>query len=162
MNWTAFWIGLGSSGVGSLGFALIFRVRGRHLPPASLGGMLAFAVYFLLDALGAHLFASNFFAAAAAALYSELCARAFKAPSVVFSIPCLIPLVPGSLLYYTVSHMLSGTYADSIANFIKTMLVALGIAGGLIVVSVIFSVYYHAQKRRLARHQAHAGRETNQ
>ena len=151
MNWTTFFIGLGSSLVGSLGFALIFRVRSKHLAPASLGGALAFAVYFLLDFFGAHLFVSNFFAAAVAALYSELCARLLKAPSIVFTIPCLIPLVPGSLLYYTMSNLLAGTYDASFANFTKTMIVALGIAGGLIVVSVVFSVINHALAHRRAR-----------
>ena len=151
MNWTTFLVGLGSSAIGSLGFALIFRLRPRHLAPAALGGTLAFAVYFLFDMLGLHLFASNFFAAAVAALFSELCARTLKAPSVVFSIPCLIPLVPGSLLYYTMSHLLSGAYGESFACLIKTMMVALGIAGGLIVVSVLFSIINHIAVHRHAK-----------
>lgn len=151
MNWTSFLIGIGSSAVGSLGFALIFRLRPRHLAPAAFGGTLAFAVYFLLHRLGLHLFVSNFFAAAAAALFSELCARWLKAPSVVFSIPCLIPLVPGSLLYYSMSHLLSGTYEEAFSNFVKTMIIALGIAGGLIVVSVFFSIIHYVSAHRHAK-----------
>ena len=132
--------GLVSSFVGALGFALIFRLRPRYLLPASLGGMLAYAVYLVADLCGLQLFVSNFLAAASAALFSELCARGLKAPSVVFSIPCLIPLVPGSLLYYTMSHLLGGRYDTSFSYLTKTLVVCLGLAGGLIVVSVLFSI----------------------
>ena len=155
MNWTTFLIGLGSSAVGSLGFALIFRLRPRYLAPAALGGTLAFAVYFLLEMLGLHPFATNFFASMTAALFSELCARTLKAPAVIFTIPCIIPLVPGSLLYYTMSHLISGSYGDSFAYFTKTMIIALGIAGGLIVVSVLFGVINHILAHRQARRNLH-------
>ena len=153
MNLTTLLIGLGSSAVGSLGFALIFRLRPRYLAPAVLGGTLAFAVYFLLDFWGFHIFASNFFAAAAAALFSELCARGLKAPSVVFSIPCLIPLVPGSLLYYTMSNLLAGAYDVSLSYLKDTLLTALGIAGGFIIVSVLFSVGAHVHRRIAEKRQ---------
>ncbi len=151
MNWTSLLVGLLSAAVGSLGFALIFRVRPRYLAPATLGGTLAYAVYFLLDLLGLHIFATNFFAAAVGALFSELCARALKAPSVVFLIPCIIPLVPGSLLYYTMSHLLAGAYDVSFTYLTGTLLTALGIAGGMIVVSVLFSVSTHVYRRIKAK-----------
>lgn len=160
MNWTSFLIGLGSSAVGSLGFALIFRLRPRYLAPAAIGGTLAFAVYYLLDVLGLHIFASNFFAAIVGALYSELCARILKAPSVVFTIPCIIPLVPGSLLYYTMSHLIAGAYGTSLSYLSKTLLTALGIAGGMIVVSVFFSVLQYLSARRAAKKNAASNKKT--
>lgn len=153
MNWTSLLIGLGSSAVGSLGFALIFRLRPRYLLPATFGGTLGFAVYFLFDTLGFHIFATNFLAAIAAAVFSEICARVLKAPSVIFTIPCIIPLVPGSLLYYTMSHLLEGKYAESFSYLTKTLLTALGIAGGLIVVSVLVSVSTHVRQSYLAKKQ---------
>ena len=151
MNITALLIGLISSAVGSLGFALIFRVRPKYLVPASFGGMLGFAVYFLFDMLGFHIFATNFLAALAAAIFSEICARVLKAPAVVFSIPCIIPLVPGSLLYYTMSHLLDGKYTEAFSYLTKTLLTALGIAGGLIVVSVLVSVGTHIRLQHLTK-----------
>ena len=151
MNVTSLLIGLASSAVGSLGFALIFRLRPKYLVPASFGGMLGFAVYFLFDVLGLHIFATNFLASLAAAIFSEICARVLKAPSVVFLIPCIIPLVPGSLLYYTMSHLLSGSYSSAFSYLTKTLLTALGIAGGLIVVSVLVSVITRLRLNRLKR-----------
>lgn len=151
MNVTALLIGLISSAVGSLGFALIFRVRPKYLVPATLGGTLGFAVYFLFDWLGFHIFATNFLAAVATAIFSEICARVLKAPTVVFSIPCIIPLVPGSLLYYTMSHLLEGKYTESLSYLSKTLLTALGIAGGLIVVSVLVNISTYVHARHLSK-----------
>ncbi len=151
MSITMVFVGLLSAFIGSLGFALLFRLRPRHLVPASLGGMLAYAVYLAADLFGLHLFVSNFLAAVAAALFSELCARFFKAPAVVFSIPCLIPLVPGSLLYYTMSHLLSARYAESFSYLTGTLLTALGIAGGMIAVSVFFSIFSHFYHKKHAK-----------
>ncbi len=152
MTLTTVLIGLLSAFVGSLGFALIFRLRPRYLLPGSIGGMLAYAVYLATDLAGLNIFAANFLAAASAALFSELCARFLKAPAVVFSIPCLIPLVPGSLLYYSMSHLLAGRYADSFLYFKGMLLTAIGIAGGLIIVSVFFSIFsYFYQKHKKKR-----------
>lgn len=159
MNLTALWVGLLSSAVGSLGFALIFRVRPRCLFPATLGGTLAFFAYFIFDAFGFHIFLSNFLGAVASAIFSEICARIFKAPSIVFSIPCVIPLVPGSLLYYTMSHLLEGAYSETLSYLSKTLLTALGIAGGLLVVSVFVSFSMFVRTRYTAKKRENASKE---
>lgn len=139
-------VGLASAVVGSLGFALIFRLRPRYLVPAGIGGLLAYAVYLLFAELGWHIFATNFIASCASALYSELFARKMKAPTLLFSIPCIIPLVPGSLLYYAMSFLLKGNYASALSYFTDTVLTAVGIAGGMIAVSIVFTLYMHASK----------------
>ena len=153
MTITAALIGLTSAFIGSLGFALLFRLHPRHLVPASLGGMIGYAVYLAADLLGMHLFVSNFLAATVAALLSELCARFFKAPSVIFTIPALIPLVPGSLLYYSMSNLLTSQYDQAFLYFSGTLVTALGIAGGMIAVSVgwsIFSYFYRKPRSKQA------------
>ena len=148
INWTLFASGLITSFLGSLGFALIFRLRPRYLTPAAFGGLFAFAVYFICDAFGMGLFASNFFAAIVGALYSELLARMMKAPTVEFSIPCIIPLVPGSMLYYSMSHLLAGNYEQSFASLRDTLMTALGIAAGMIVVSILSGIFFHFAKKK--------------
>ena len=140
MNWLSFAIGTITSLIGSFGFALIFRLRPRYLIPASFGGLFAFAVYFVCDAFGMGLFTANLLAATVGSLYSEFLARLMKAPSVEFLIPCVIPLVPGSMLYYTMSHLLAARYDASFACLMDALMTALGIAAGMVVVSVIASI----------------------
>lgn len=141
MNWTTFGIGLVTSMIGSLGFALIFRLRTRYLIPASFGGLLAFAVYFVCDVFGMGLFVANLLAALGGSLYSELLARVMRTPTVEFMIPCLIPLVPGGMLYYAMSSLLASDYDTGFAHLTNALMTALGIAAGIIAVSLIFALW---------------------
>ena len=113
----------------SLGFALVFRLSLRLLLPATLGGA------------GMDIFAANFLGAAAIALFSEICARIFKAPASVFLVPGAIPLVPGRLLYLAMSHLIATEYADAFSAFKSALLTAVGIAAGVIIVSVFGTLF---------------------
>ncbi|MGN0078786.1 MAG: threonine/serine exporter ThrE family protein [Coriobacteriales bacterium] len=119
--------------VGSLGFAMIFHLRRGWLAVASLGGMLSWVVY-LGVSVGAGVegvFLPTLVASAFAALYAELCARAVKAPSLLFVIPAVVPLIPGAALYYTMSFAVVADWATCGAYGLRTLWFALGIAAGM-------------------------------
>lgn len=71
-------------------------------------------------------------------LYAEIIARIVKAPATVFLIPAVIPLTPGGTLYYTMSAIVDGDMAKAQEQGGITLLVALGIAVGIVFISVIF------------------------
>ncbi len=119
--------------VGSMGFALIFHLPRRYLLVASVGGMLAWCVYLLLYRNGAGVFLSALAASAFAALWAEILARGFKAPSLLFVIPAVIPLIPGAPLYYTMSFAVQADWATSGSYLLRTLWFALGIAAGMCV-----------------------------
>ena len=96
--------------IGSVGFAVLFNIRGRKLLLAAGGGALAWAVYLACTCNGLDIFAGLFFATLAAALASELLARAVKAPVIMLLVPMLIPLIPGGDLYYMMSFLVRGQY----------------------------------------------------
>ena len=125
----------------SLGFALVFRLSLRLLLPATLGGAVAYAAYLLGGYSGMDIFAANFLGAAAIALFSEICARIFKAPASVFLVPGAIPLVPGRLLYLAMSHLIATEYADAFSAFKSALLTAVGIAAGVVIVSVFGTLF---------------------
>ena len=87
----------------SLGFAIVFGVRVGLMIPASLGATLSWAVYLIGIHYEKGIFISCLAGAAMAALYAEIQARVWKAPATLFLVPALIPLIPGSTLYYTMS-----------------------------------------------------------
>lgn len=93
---------------GTLGFALFFHIRKERLLPVSLLGAAAWGIYLLLEKAGAHIFFCSFGAALFTAAASEILARIFKAPSLVFCITGIIPMVPGSALYYTIEALANG------------------------------------------------------
>ena len=74
-------IQLVSAFLGSLGFAMLFGLRRRHLAYAALGGMIAWGIYLALITWRGSLFLANLGASVFAVLYSELLAHRRKCPA---------------------------------------------------------------------------------
>ena len=89
--------------IGSMGFSIIFRLRRQLIIPASLGGFFSWAIYLLCSNGIDGVFVPCLIASAFAALYSEILARLMKAPVTLFILPAVVPLIPGSSLYYAMS-----------------------------------------------------------
>ena len=124
--------------IGSLGFILIFNQKHPKLIiPGSLCGAFSWAVYLLCQWMGMGIFMSSLWAAVFLALYSELMARLIKAPTTVFIGPGIIPLVPGSLLYYSMTNILHRNWQDAVYYGLRTLSCALGIAAGIALVSAL-------------------------
>lgn len=76
--------------LGSLGFSILFNVRGKKLLVASLGGLMSWTVFLLLAPLFPSETLRYFFSAAAVTLYAEIFARIEKTPTTTFLVPSLI------------------------------------------------------------------------
>ena len=88
---------------GSAGFAIMFHLRRNFLMIASFGGLLTWLVYLICAPVMPGYFFPSLAASAFGALYAEVLARWLKAPSTLFFIVAMIPLIPGSTLYYSMS-----------------------------------------------------------
>ncbi len=122
---------------GGLGVALLFGMRSRHLLPAAIAGVLSWAVYLGMDAVTGVEFLSCLVAAAVAVIYAEFMARWRKTPATLFVIPGMVPLVPGSSLYNTMSYAVRGEMEAARAYGTKTLLCALAIAAGISFVTAL-------------------------
>ncbi len=129
--------------LGSLGFSILFGLRPRYLLPASLGGGICWAFYQLCLQFGISVFVTCLIASAFSALYSEILARIMKAPAPLFFIPTVIPLIPGSMLYYTMSNAVQGNLDVAAQSGIQTLQTALAIAAG---VSLVWSLFFMADR----------------
>ena len=65
--------------LGTLGFAVLFKVRARHLPLAGACGLLTWLVYYTVTFFGGTLFLAAFLASAVATVFAECCARVRRA-----------------------------------------------------------------------------------
>lgn len=137
MTWQETLTILVTAALGSLGFSILFYVKPKRLFLATIGGLLTCAVYLGIKCLVGGEFIPNLVAALVGALFSEVVARLTKAPVPVYLVPCTIPLVPGGALYGAMSKLVSGSYADAGRQGLLTLQVALGIAGGIVVASVV-------------------------
>lgn len=126
----------------SVAFALVFKINARHLPYAGIAGALAYFVYYTVEYSAAPLFVAAFASTAFTALFSEVYARIKYAPVIVLLSPGVIPIVPGADIYYTMQHLLIGEWAIALEYLARTLSAGLGIAAGIVVVSVIFRTVY--------------------
>lgn len=131
-----------TSAIGTMGFALFFNIKKDKLLCVSIAGMLSWCIYLICKHYGYNEFISNFISASFVTLYSEICARIFKAPATVFLIPSIVPLVPGGNLYYTMSSATLGDINGVIKHGMLTLHISCGIAAGILIISTIVYHYY--------------------
>ena len=134
--------------LGAAGFAILFSIKPKHVPFAAIGGAIASLVYAVIDVMGINLFISNFVATLICVVYANVLARVLKTPSMVFITASIIPLVPGGSLFYTMSNLILGDSAAAKVYGLNTLQVALGIAGGIVIESLIVSVMTKISKSK--------------
>lgn len=143
-----------SAVLGTIGFALMFKIDLKRLAPAALEGLLACGLYLYFNSLGVGLFFSNFIAAAISAVMAEIFARIFRAPAAIFLLPSAIPLVPGGMLYRTMIGFIFKNYTQAIENGKGALLTGLGIAAGMIASSVVCGIIIRSIDKYTAEKKA--------
>lgn len=133
-------IQVASALVGSLGFGLLFRVKKDKLPWGALGGALSWVFY-----LGAAHFVEEeavcyFISTLLITLYAECMARMKKSPATIFLVPSTIPLIPGGSLYHTMEYMVGGSWEQAASQGKSTLLLAAGIALGMMVGTFVMRI----------------------
>lgn len=146
-----------TSALGCVGFALFFLAKPDKLPLAFLGGGLAWAVYLAVYHLYPSVFAASAVAAAVVCLYSECVSRVVKAPANIFMITSVIPLLPGSYLYYAIAGLMSRDMAQFYDYGGRALHATLGIEGGFLVAYFVFTrlwsahLYLKAKRERAGK-----------
>ena len=97
---------------GSVAFGILFHMKKKHLPLAALG-FPTLAAAFGID------------------LYAEILARSCRSTSTSFFVTSVIPLIPGSTLYYCMRSVVEGNLHQAWNYGRDTFLYALGIAAGM-------------------------------
>ena len=146
-------------GLGTLGFNILFHIRGKKLLLATLGGVISWAVYLALEPLIASESIRYFLAAATITVYGEILARRMKTPTTTFLVPSIIPLIPGSALYYTMNYALNQQWSDFARQAFYTLQLALALAVGIIaittavrLITALIRVYKKADKGSVYHH----------
>ncbi|STO30904.1 Uncharacterized conserved protein [Fusobacterium necrogenes] len=138
-----------TSAAGStLAFGIIFNLKGKKLIFASIGGALGWTIYILFKSSN-HSTAFSFFCSAIGiTIYSEIIARLLKTPVTSTLIASLIPLVPGSGIYFTMSYFIEGKNSEALQSGINTFMLTFAITSGIVVVSTFSQIYYKFKRYR--------------
>ncbi|WP_346871007.1 threonine/serine exporter family protein [Clostridium sp. UBA5119] len=135
----------------SLGFGVLFNVRDKNLFFAALGGAVGWFFYSLTLNLSDSNILAMLIASISISIYAEIFSRVLKNPVTLFLVCSLIPLVPGSGMYYTVFEAVEGNVFGSLNNGIETLSLAGVIAVGIILVSTLSRLMQKLKIRRAQR-----------
>ena len=138
--------------IGSLGFAILFRVRGKLLIFAFGGGLLSWGTYCIAGLFVGHEALQYLIATTALTLYAEAFARILKCPSTILLVTGWIPLIPGGALYYSISALVQSNMALFVDRILHTFLLMIAMSAGMLlamtVVHLISPLRPHRRQER--------------
>lgn len=135
----------------SLGFAIVFQVRGWNLFFAGLGGAVTRCAYLFFTAFIQQRILFVLLAAVCASLYAEVLAIYKRMPSTIFLYPAIIPLIPGDFLYDAAMCLLLQHNAQMVESAISCILALLGMSIGFVIVSTVVYYVRSIQRKRDAK-----------
>lgn len=137
-----------SAFLATLGFGIIFNIKGKKLFFAALGGSIGWFTYEVVLALNLSNLSALFIAAIFFSSYCEVFARILKTPVTTLVICALIPLVPGGGMYYTMLEAVNGNIEKFLELGLNTIASAGTLALGVIFVSTITRVIMSFKQKR--------------
>lgn len=124
--------------IGSLGFSVLFNIRGEKLVFASLGGFLAWGVYLATACIDNNPYLCGFVASVMLTLYAECMARVHKTPATVFLVSAAIPLIPGAGLYRAMNCLMKRDWGKFGEESAYTLLFAASMSAGITFTTIIY------------------------
>ena len=136
-------------GFAALGFAVLFNVPQRTLIVIWLMGAAGGIAKLILMHFNTDIVVASFAGASLVGILSVYAAHNKHAPPLVFSIPSVIPLVPGAFAYrmmlgllrlsstMVTSESYSQTLAETASNGLKTLFVLIALAVGVAIPMLI-------------------------
>lgn len=120
-----------TSFIASAGFGIIFNAPRKSLIQCGFIGMVGWILYYLLVAHGLDVVPATVLAAMVVAVLSQISAKMFKTPIIIYNVSGIIPLVPGGVAYNAMRYFVVNDYYHAVQYSAKVMLLAGGIAFGL-------------------------------
>lgn len=131
-----------SAFVGSIGFAVFFKMKGKQIIMAGLGGAVTWAVFLIFNVQLGGQFVPNLIAAIFVGIYAEIMARVNKAPATIFLTAAAVPLIPGGKLYYAMAGLVNDDRAAFTQNGEAAITIALAISLGFVIVALASKYLY--------------------
>ena len=137
--------------LGTLGFTVLFHLRGKKLLLSTLGGLISWAVFLAFEPVFPSEAVRYLISSATITLYAEILARIEKTPTTTFLMPSFIPLIPGGALYYTMNYALNQQWSIFAKQAFYTLELALSLAVGIIGVTtlsrILHTILVHKKQR---------------
>ncbi len=132
----------------SFAFGILYNMRSRvNLLIAGLTGATGAMVYETLMQMNMNELSANLYGALAFSLVAELFAKYRKQPVTLYSVPGLIPLVPGGVVYEMMTELLDGNLISGLTLGLHAIAIAGMLVFGMMLVSSVFMMFSVMKKQ---------------
>ncbi|MBF4691655.1 threonine/serine exporter family protein [Fusibacter ferrireducens] len=115
-----------------IGFSIIFNLPRKLIPYAGVTGMIGWMVYVTLQGQTSNFILPAVVGSVAVGLIGEILAAITRHPSTMFTIPGIIPFVPGYGIYYTMLYIVQKDFDQAMTTGAQSLFVAISIACGVL------------------------------
>jgi uncharacterized membrane protein YjjB (DUF3815 family) len=140
-----------TSFIAAAAFGIIFNAPKQSLFKCGIVGMLGWIIYMLMILNEADAVLATLLASFVVAVISQVFAKMYKTPVIIFSVAGVIPLVPGGLAYDAMRNFVQNDYNAAINLAAKAFMISGSIAVGLIFSEVINQIIRNARLNASAR-----------
>ncbi len=128
-------------------FGVIFNAPTKAIPYCGLVGSVGWIIYYTVIELGVTEVQASFLGAFAIAIVSQVFARRFKMPMIIFNVSGIIPLVPGGIAYNTMRNIIELDYNMGIQNGMRAFMISGALAMGLVFAEVIVQLVFQMLRK---------------
>lgn len=122
-------------------FCIIFNLKGIKLIYGGIAGILGWYIYMYFSQNHSVVYAF-FMSSVGITIYAEIVSKKLKTASTVLLIPALIPLVPGSGIFFTMSNLVQQNYTEAFKIGMQTLFITVAITLGIVVVTSFAQIFY--------------------
>lgn len=119
-----------------VGFGLVYNIQGAGILICGFGGALGWFFYLIARQWVGSIVAA-FLAAVAITVFSEWMARVRRCPVTGYLQVALLPLVPGSGIYYSMRYCVAGDTQQFLSTLLNTFGMAASLAIGAMLTSTV-------------------------
>lgn len=142
------WVqGFLGAGLASLGFGVLFNVRGKNLLLAGFTGAIGGMIYEYCSSCSWPEGLSCFVAALVIGILGEIFARLQKTMMTTFTACALIPLVPGGTAYEMMVDFATGQIAQGASRAVDLLSISGMLAIAIIIISTLTRFFFYSKRK---------------
>lgn len=115
-----------------VGFSVLFNLPRKLIFAASISGMFGWLLYYFFQSFSTNFIVPAFVGSIVVGLIGEILAAVKKHPATIFTIPGIIPFVPGYGIYYTMLHIVEKDFDLALTTGAESLFIAISIACGIV------------------------------
>lgn len=135
------WLPILWATLATLCYGVYLRAPKKVLVSIAIVGGFGYFMYRIMHVVSDDVVFSTFIAACSVGYLSELMARIWRSPAILWVIPGILPLAPGYGLYKTMEYFINSEYNLALEKGLSSLMIAGAISLGIIIMTTGYRLF---------------------